>query len=83
MDESMMKTTTLTSLENKAPSTPVLALRPRAAAKALGIGERLLWTLTKSGEIPHARIRKAVVYPVDQLREYLRRKTKECADGER
>ena len=78
-----METTTLTLPEGKTPSTPVLAVRSKAAARALSIGERLLWTLTKSGEIPHARIGRAVVYPVDQLREYLRRKTQECADGER
>ena len=50
---------------------PCLALRPREAAKALGIGERLLWTLTNSGKIPHVRLGRAIVYPVDQLREWL------------
>lgn len=50
---------------------PVLALRPKEAARALSIGERLLWSKTNSGEIPHVRIGRAIVYPVDQLREYL------------
>ncbi|MCA9274594.1 MAG: helix-turn-helix domain-containing protein [Phycisphaerales bacterium] len=48
-----------------------LALRPREAAKALGIGERKLWALTNSGELPHARIGRAVVYPVRELQEWL------------
>jgi hypothetical protein len=37
----------------------------------LGISERLLWTWTNAGVIPHVRIGTRVVYPVDQLREWL------------
>ena len=51
--------------------TPPLALRAEDAAKALGIGKRLLWTLTNQGEIPHVRLGRAVVYPVDALRKWL------------
>ena len=57
--------------------TPRLSLRPRDAAKALGIGERLLWSKTNAGEIPHLRIGKAVLYPVDALREWLAAQTEE------
>ena len=53
-----------------------LALRPKEAAKALGIGERLLWSKTNCGEIPHVRIGRAVVYPVDLLRAYLAEQAK-------
>ena len=64
-----------TLLEEAQPEgTAVLALRPKDAAKALSICERLLWTLTKRGEIPHVRFGRAVLYPVDALREYLREK---------
>lgn len=54
-------------------TTPRLALRPKDAARALGIGERKLWEITsdKSSGIPHVRIGKAIVYPVDLLREWL------------
>ncbi len=48
-----------------------LGLRPREAAKALGIGERLLWSKTNAGEIPHLRIGRAIVYPVDLLQDWL------------
>lgn len=48
-----------------------LALRPREAAKALGISARLLWSKTNAGEIPHCRIGRAIVYPVELLREWL------------
>ena len=54
---------------------PRLALRPKEAAKALGIGERLLWSKTNSGEIPHVRIGRAVVYPIHTLREWLANNT--------
>ena len=48
-----------------------LALRPKDAARALGIGERLLWSMTNSGEIPHVRIGRTIVYPVHLLRAWL------------
>lgn len=48
-----------------------LAVRPREAAKLLGISERLLWSKTNAGEIPHMRIGKAILYPVDLLRDWL------------
>jgi hypothetical protein len=37
----------------------------------LRISERLLWSKTNCGQIPHCRIGRAVVYPIDLLREYL------------
>lgn len=48
-----------------------LSLRPREAAKAIGISERSLWTLTKANEVPHTRLGKSVLYPVDALRKWL------------
>jgi len=50
---------------------PRLALRAKDAAWALGIGERLLWSLTNRGEIPHVRLGRTVLYPVDELRRWL------------
>ena len=59
-------------LRNDAGEVSRLALRPREAARALGIGERLLFDLTKRGEIPHVRLgAKAIVYSVDVLRTWL------------
>jgi excisionase family DNA binding protein len=63
-----------------------LVLRPREAAKALSISPRLLWQLTKDGQIPCVRVgsgaRKSVLYPVAELQAWLSReaaKTK-CDD---
>jgi predicted DNA-binding transcriptional regulator AlpA len=66
---------------NGVRDAPRLALRPRNAAKALGIGERKLWAITadKTSGIPHVRLGKAVVYPVAPLEAWLARR----AEGER
>ena len=52
--------------------TLTLALRAPDAARALGVSERTLWTMTRAGEIPHVRLGRVIVYPVDELREWLR-----------
>lgn len=56
-----------------------LALRPRDAAKALGISPRLLWQLTKDGHVPCVRVgagkRKSILYPVAELQAWLARKS--------
>lgn len=51
-----------------------LALRAPDAARTLGISERALWSLTRTGSIPHVRLGRSVTYPVAQLREWLRRR---------
>jgi len=63
-----------------------LALRPREAAKALGISPRHLWQLTKDGHIPCVRVgagtRKTVLYPVAELEAWLRRQAATAKGGE-
>ena len=48
-----------------------LLLSPRETAKALGICEKTLYTMTKNGEIPVIRMGRAVRYPVDGLRGWI------------
>ena len=50
-----------------------LALRPKDAARALGIGERKLWEITadRTSGIPHVRLGKAILYPIRELRDWL------------
>ena len=52
--------------------TPVerLALRPKEAAQALGIGERTLRQILP--ELPHVRVGGAVLLPVEGLQAWLR-----------
>jgi excisionase family DNA binding protein len=56
-------------------SVQSLALRPREAAKALGISPRLLWQLTHDGHVPCVRVgtgkRRTVLYPVSSLEKWL------------
>lgn len=54
----------------RTPPQP-LALRPKDAAKALGIGERLLWSWTNQNLIPHLRIGRAVIYPISELQQWM------------
>ncbi len=54
-----------------AQTTPALALRPRDAAKALGISPRLLWQLTHDGTIPSIKLGRAVLYRRDALVAWL------------
>lgn len=51
-----------------------VSLRPREAAKALGVSARTLWTWTKRFGIPHVRVGNVVLYPVDALQEWLRQR---------
>jgi Helix-turn-helix domain len=54
-----------------------LALRPRDAAKALGIGQRKLWQLTQPrGPIPCVRVGACVLYPVALLQAWLAEQAK-------
>lgn len=49
-----------------------LALRPDEAAQALGVCRRTLYAWTKRGLIPYVRVGRAVLYPVSELRAWLR-----------
>ncbi len=51
---------------------PRLAIRPKQAAAAIGIGERKLWELTNRGAIPYLKVGTATLYPVDLLAAWLR-----------
>ena len=66
---------------------PPLALRPRDAARCLGISPRLLWDLSQPrGPIPVVRVgdgkRKAILYPVDALKDWLAAGAKRQGDAE-
>jgi hypothetical protein len=63
-----------------------LALRPRDAAKALGISPRHLWQLTRDGLVPCVRVgcgrRKTVLYPVADLQAWLTRQAVQEKGGD-
>lgn len=62
----------MTDLTLDIPKDPLrLALRPQETARALGISERLLWSMTKEHQIPHVRLGRVVVYPICALERWL------------
>ena len=67
------------------PVHPPLALRPREAAKALGISPRLLWQLTHDGHVPCVRVgsgkRRTVLYPTAELQAWLTRHAEAAKGG--
>jgi excisionase family DNA binding protein len=71
-------------MSNESPQNP-LALRPREAAKALGISPRLLWQLTHDGVIPCVRLgagkRRTVLYPTAELRGWLSQQVRATGEG--
>jgi excisionase family DNA binding protein len=50
-----------------------LALRPREAAKMLGVSERTLFTWTREGRLPVVKVGRTVLYSVEHLRAWLDR----------
>jgi len=65
---------------------PPLALRPRDAARRLGISPRTLWEWTRAGIIPCVRIgsgrRKVVLYSVAELQSWLTLQAQTAKGGE-
>ena len=64
-----------------------LALRPRDAARMLGISPRTLWEWTRAGIVPCARVgtgkRRTVLYPVADLQAWLTRQAVVAKGGDR
>lgn len=50
---------------------PAALLSAREAAKQLGISPRLLWTLSKSGQLPVVRISRRTMYDPNDLRAFV------------
>lgn len=70
MPDRLFATVTTDFCPNATGTSP-LALRPRDAAIALGLGQRKLWELTKKGAIPCVRAGRCVLYPVSLLEAWL------------
>jgi len=60
-----------TLFQEQAAAIQPLALRPKDAATALGISERLLYDWAHYRGLPVVRIDRTVLYPVDGLRQWL------------
>jgi hypothetical protein len=49
---------------------PLLVAVPDAA-RMLCVSPRTLHDLTRAGKVPHVRLQRRVLYPVDRLRQYI------------
>lgn len=74
---------TATAPDSSGNAPQRLGLRPREAAKMLGISERHLWSKTKAGEVPHFRLGRRVIYPVAGLERWLTEQATAAAKGAR
>ena len=59
------------------PTSQKLLLSVPEAAKALGISERTLFTLTASRELRCIRIGRRVLYSVEELQRFIQQREKE------
>lgn len=57
-----------------------LAFRPREAARMLGISQRTLFDLTRRGELPAVKLKRAVIYPRVALVSWLERSSAKGAN---
>lgn len=53
------------------PVPAPLLLNVAEAALLLRLSQRTVWTLTAARELPHIRIGKRVLYPLDQMRQWI------------
>ena len=56
-----------------------LLVSTKAAASALGISTRSLWTLTNQGAIDFVRVGRSIKYSPEHLREFVERSTSRAA----
>jgi excisionase family DNA binding protein len=59
------------SAERTDVSSANLLWKRSQAAKALGISERTLWSLTQAGTIPYVKIGRSVRYAPDELKAWV------------
>jgi excisionase family DNA binding protein len=58
-----------------ATTTTKLAMSAEEVCGALGVSPRTLRTWTKAGEIPAMKVGRRVLYPVDQLKQWMEVRT--------
>ncbi|MDR3110569.1 MAG: helix-turn-helix domain-containing protein [Planctomycetaceae bacterium] len=62
------------------PQGEKLAYSMREVSNLLGLSVRTVFSLTKKNELPHVRVGKRVLYPVDRLKAFLSQPTKPNKD---
>ena len=57
------------------PPLAPIAVRPQQAAEMIGVSERTLRELMRQGEIPFAKLDRAVLISVSELHAFIERRT--------
>lgn len=57
--------------KKETPTVEKLALNTREVAEMLGVCERTVWSLGKTGKIPTVKAGKRILYPVEGLRKFV------------
>jgi predicted DNA-binding transcriptional regulator AlpA len=75
--------TQASNLNSSGPS-PALErlLNSRATAETIGIAERTLWALMKSGQIAHVRVGRRVMYRPEAIRAFVAAREQHGAAGQ-
>ena len=61
---------------NRVTTLAPIAVRPLQAAELIGVSERTLRELMRQGEIPYAKLERAVLISVSELEAFIERRTK-------
>ena len=59
---------------------PRLAVTYQEAADSVGVSERTIWELVRSGELPRTSIGRSVRIPVAALHKYIQTKTTQVTE---
>lgn len=59
----------------KTPPPATIAVRPQQAAEMIGVSERTLRELMRQGELPYAKLDRAVLISVSELEAFIERRT--------
>lgn len=54
-----------------APPDDRILVSAKDAARILGVGPTKIWTMTNRMELPHVRLGKRVLYPRDELKQWV------------
>lgn len=57
------------------PKLSPIAVRPQQAAEMIGVSERTLRELMRQGELPYAKLDRAVLIQVSELEAFIERRT--------
>ena len=74
-DDTDTRIGTSTPSQSNPPDIDHILVDRKVAAKLLSLSERSVWDLTDRGELPFVKYGRAVRYPVQGLRDWVKKRT--------